>query len=97
MADEQKKYLSEDDMGFGAATKAPSPKYLSESDMGFANGDEGGFVASAKQSVSSLIKGAGQAAADFIPGVGQDNAVKQYGQSVIDANPTAVKSLGVSR
>lgn len=94
MADEQKKYLSEDDMGFGAATKAPSPKYLSESDMGFANGDEGGFVASAKQSVGSLIKGAGQAAADFIPGVGQDNAVKQYGQSVIDANPTAVKSLG---
>ncbi len=55
---------------------------------------EGGFVASAKQSIGSAIKGAGQAAADFIPGVGQDNAVKRYGQEVIDANPTAVKSLG---
>lgn len=54
----------------------------------------GGFVASAKQSIGSAIKGAGQAAADFIPGVGQDNAVKRYGQEVIDANPTAVKSLG---
>jgi hypothetical protein len=93
MADQQKKqYLSEDEMGFGSAAKAP--KYLSEADMGFAPADAGGFVASAKQSVGSLIKGAGQAAADFIPGVGQDNTVKQYGQSVIDANPTAVKSLG---
>ena len=55
---------------------------------------EGGFVASAKQSIGSAIKGAGQAAADFTPGVGQDNAVKRYGQEVIDANPTAVKSLG---
>lgn len=55
---------------------------------------EGGFVASAKQSIGSAINGAGQAAADFIPGVGQDNAVKRYGQEVIDANPTAVKSLG---
>ena len=94
MAEQQKKqYLSEDEMGFGSAT-AKAPKYLSESDMGFSGGDEGGFVASAKQSVGSLIKGAGQAAADFIPGVSQENAVKQYGQSVIDANPTAVKSLG---
>ena len=92
MADQEKKqYLSEDEMGFGAAAKPP--KYLSEADMGLAPAD-GGFVASAKQSVGSLIKGAGQAAADFIPGVGQDNAVKQYGQSVIDANPTAVHSLG---
>ncbi|WP_149425232.1 hypothetical protein [Oryzomicrobium terrae] len=41
-----------------------------------------------------MIKGAGQAAADFVPGVSQDNALKQYGQSVIDANPTAVTSLG---
>lgn len=55
---------------------------------------EGGFIASAKQSIGSAIKGAGQAAADFIPGVGQDNTVKRYGQEVIDANPTAVKSLG---
>lgn len=56
--------------------------------------EPGGFVASAKQSVGSLIKGAGQAAADFIPGVSQGNAVQRYGQSVIDANPTAVHSLG---
>ena len=45
----------------------------------------GGFVASAKQSAGSLIKGAGQLGADFIPGVGKDNALKQYGQEVIDA------------
>ncbi|MBP8081077.1 MAG: hypothetical protein KAY12_02875, partial [Arenimonas sp.] len=39
MADEQKKYLSEDEMGFGTAP-AKSPAYLSESDMGFgSNGD----------------------------------------------------------
>lgn len=56
--------------------------------------EPGGLVASAKQSIGSVIKGAGQAAADFVPGVGQDNALKQYGQSVIDANPTAVTSLG---
>jgi len=54
----------------------------------------GGFVASAKQSAGSLIKGADQLGADFIPGVGKDNALKQYGQEVIDANPTAVHSLG---
>jgi hypothetical protein len=54
---------------------------------------DGGFAASVKSGVGSAIKGAGQAAADFIPGVGQDNPVKQYGQSVIDANPTAVHSL----
>ena len=54
----------------------------------------GGFVASAKQSAGSLIKGAGQLGADFIPGVGKDNALKQYGQEVIDANPTAIHSLG---
>ncbi len=51
---------------------------------------EGGFVASAKQAIGATVKGAGQFAADLIPGVGQDNAVKRYGQSVIDANPTAV-------
>lgn len=91
MADQEKKqYLSEDEMGFGAAAKPP--KYLSEADMGLGPAD-GGFVASAKQSVGSLIKGAGQAAADFIPGVSQGNAVQRYGQSVIDANPTAVHSL----
>lgn len=54
---------------------------------------KGGLVASAKQAIGSTIKGAGQAAADFLPGVGQDNALKTYGQSVVDANPTAVHSL----
>lgn len=53
----------------------------------------GGFAASAKQAVGAVIKGAGQAAGDFIPGVDQDNAVARYGQEVIDANPTAVRSL----
>ena len=51
---------------------------------------EGGFMAAAKQAVGATIKGAGQAAADFIPGVGQDNPLKRYGQGVVDANPTAV-------
>jgi len=55
--------------------------------------EQGGLIASAKQSMGSLVKGAGQAAADYIPGVDQDNAVKRYGQSVIDANPTAVHNL----
>ena len=53
----------------------------------------GGLVASAKQMVGQTIKGAGQVGADFIPGVSQDNAVSQYGQGVIDANPTAIGSL----
>lgn len=50
----------------------------------------GGLVASAKQAIGSTIKGAGQLAADFIPGVGQDNAATRYGKSVVDANPTRV-------
>lgn len=55
--------------------------------------EEGGFINSAGRTIGQNIKGAGQIGADFIPGVGQDNAVKQFGQSVIDANPTAVNSL----
>jgi hypothetical protein len=57
------------------------------------DGPQGGFVASAKQAVGSTIKGAGQLAADIIPGVGQDNPLKRYGQEVVEANPTAVKSF----
>lgn len=53
----------------------------------------GGLVAAAKQAIGGTIKGAGQAAADFLPGVDQDNAIKRYGQGVVDANPTAVSSL----
>lgn len=54
---------------------------------------EGGFIASVKSGIGSAIKGAGQAAGDFIPGVDSDNALKRYGQGVIDANPTAIHSL----
>lgn len=50
----------------------------------------GGFMASAKQSLGAVVKGAGQAAGDYLPGVDDDNAVKRYGQSIIAANPTAV-------
>ena len=55
--------------------------------------ESGGFLSSAKQIVGSTIRGAGQVAADFIPGVDQDNAVKRYGQEMIEANPTAVDSF----
>lgn len=51
---------------------------------------KGGLVASAKQAIGSTIKGAGQLAADFVPGVGRDNPLAKYGQSVVDANPTRV-------
>ena len=56
--------------------------------------DTGGFVASVKQTVGVGIKGAGQVGADYLPFVGQDNFLKKYGQSVIDANPTAIHDLG---
>jgi hypothetical protein len=48
----------------------------------------------AKQAIGAGIKGLGQAATDFIPGVEKGNALSSYGQSVIDANPTAIRSLG---
>lgn len=54
---------------------------------------EGGFFPAAKQAVGSFIKGAGQVASDVIPGVDQNNAVSRYGQGLIDANPTAIRSL----
>lgn len=54
--------------------------------------EQGGFTAAAKQAVGAGIRGAGQALADV--GFSQDNAVKQYGQEVIDANPTVVKGFG---
>ena len=54
---------------------------------------KGGFGAAAKQAVGAVVKGAGQAVEDFAPdAVGKDNAIKRYGQGVIDANPTAVTS-----
>jgi hypothetical protein len=54
----------------------------------------GGFMPAAKQAIGAGIKGLGQAATDFIPGVEKGNALSSYGQSVIDANPTAIRSLG---
>lgn len=53
----------------------------------------GGFVASVKRTVGQGIQGAGQLAADIVPGVEQDNAVTQYGREVIEANPTEVNTL----
>lgn len=54
--------------------------------------EEGGFINSAGRTIGQNIKGAGQFGADFL-GADKDNAVKRYGQAVIDANPTAVNSL----
>jgi hypothetical protein len=54
---------------------------------------QGGFIPAAKQAIGAGIKGLGQAAADFIPGVSQGNGLSSYGQSVIDANPTKIHSL----
>lgn len=82
--------LSDDDV-FGSAPSG----LLSDADV-FGKGaktDPGGFVASAKQAIGATVKGAGQAAADFIPGVSQENALKRYGQEIIEANPTAVHSF----
>ena len=82
--------LSDADV-FGSAPSG----LLSDADV-FGKGaktEPGGFVASAKQALGAGIKGAGQAAADFIPGVSQENALKRYGQEIIEVNPTAVHSF----
>lgn len=75
------------------APKSAGPNLDFDPDWKPAPAPKGGAYASAKQAIGSTIKGAGQAAADFLPGVGQENALKTYGQSVVDANPTAVHSL----
>src|SRR5574340_274005 len=54
---------------------------------------EGGLVASLKQTGGQMVKSAGQLAADVLPGVDRDNALTRSGQGIIDANPTAVRSL----
>ncbi|MBK9067406.1 MAG: hypothetical protein IPL76_11120, partial [Gemmatimonadetes bacterium] len=69
---------------------------LSDDDV-FGSGQQnqaGGFMPAAKQAIGAGIKGLGQAATDFIPGVEKGNALSSYGQSVIDANQTAIRSLG---
>jgi len=81
-------YLSDDEV-FGA-----TDGYLPEDQVfGSSPPAEGGLAASFKSAVGQTIKGVGQAAADFIPGVSQANPVSTYGQSVIDANPTAINKL----
>jgi len=50
--------------------------------------DTGGFWAGAKSMAGETAKGFGQFGADYIPGVTQDNALKKWGQEVVDANPT---------
>lgn len=49
--------------------------------------DTGGFWAGAKSTMGATAKGVGQFGADYVPGVTQDNALKKWGQEVVDANP----------
>ncbi len=88
--------LSDDELiGVTAERYGTTPDIFREA-IGYKppQGPEGGFMASVKQTIGAGIKGAGRAASDFIPGVESDNALTQYGQEVIDANPTAVRSFG---
>lgn len=80
---------------FNGTLDAPSPSGLKPFD-GQLDGEEpqGGLIASLKRTTGQTIAGIGQAAGDYLPGVSQDNALKRYGQEVIEANPTAVNSLG---
>ena len=87
------KLLSDADV-FGAP---PATGGLLSDDDVFGSGQQnqaGGFMPAAKQAIGAGIKGLGQAATDFIPGVEKGNALSSYGQSVIDANQTAIRSLG---
>lgn len=88
--------LSDDELiGVTAERYGTTPDIFREA-IGYKppQGPEGGFMASVKQTIGAGIKGAGRAASDFIPGVESNNALTQYGQEVIDANPTAVRSFG---
>lgn len=51
--------------------------------------DVGGFWAAAKSNIGETAKGVGQFGADYVPGVTQDNALKRWGQGVVEANPVA--------
>ena len=76
---------------FGSAK--PAVNLLSDADVFGTPEPQGGFIPAAKQAIGAGIKGLGQAAADFVPGVSQGNGLSSYGQSVIDANPTKIHSL----
>ena len=54
---------------------------------------QGGLKSAAMQAVGQGVRGAGQLAADFVPGLSQDNALTRQGEEIIQANPTAVHSL----
>lgn len=55
--------------------------------------DVGGFQNAFAQSIGSTAAGIGQLGADFIPGVGKDNALKSWGDEYSAAHPTATHSL----
>ena len=80
----------------GSPVEANSHDWSSVGDAVDASGkpkEIGGFKAAAKQTIGHSIKGIGQLASDYV-GADQDNAVKRYGQSVVDANPTSVHGFG---
>jgi hypothetical protein len=80
----------------GSPVEASSHDWSSVGDAVDASGkpkEIGGFKAAAKQTIGQSIKGIGQLASDYV-GADQDNAVKRYGQSVVDANPTSVHGFG---
>ncbi len=49
--------------------------------------DTGGLWAGIKNTAGETAKGFAQLGADYVPGVSQDNALKKWGQEVVDANP----------
>ena len=53
---------------------------------------EGGFMSSAKSVVGQTARGAGRVASDFF-GADHNNAVSEWGQGVVDANPLAVRGI----
>lgn len=61
-----------------------------EYDLGVASRNAPGFTTALKSSVGSMVQGIGQLGADFIPGVGADNAVERYGREVTQRNPVTI-------
>ena len=54
---------------------------------------EGGLKASALNTIGSTIGGVGRLASDYIPGVGDDNFISEYGRELQEDNPVATRSL----
>lgn len=59
-------------------------------DLGVSPRNAPGFTTALKSSVGSMVQGVGQLGADFIPGVGADNAVERYGREVTQRNPVTI-------